>query len=332
MNIADKLQKESDKDYGVGVMIDASQLLEEECKIVSVSPMIDIGLGGGIPEGSWVIISGPEKQGKTATALQICANAQEMGKDVYYYLPEGRLKSRDLSSLHNLDPHNKFKIIRSIKGKIMAAEDFVNHAAKTIKTHPGCVVVLDSGSALCARSELDSEISGTGRAQGPRILASFCRQMGTIVPVQQVILIITQHLIANTSGYGSPFYEDGGRKVQYQVDVKLRGKGAQQWKPSGEEKSIGQVNTWEIKSSALSGIPWTKVQSYLRFGYGIDVETELLHLGVDFGLISQGGAGWYTFEFLEDLKKIQGETKAVNFLKDNPKETQLLHNRIKEMI
>lgn len=330
MGIADKLQKQSDKDYGAGIMSDASTLLEDKSRIVSVSPMVDIGLGGGIPEGSWVIISGPEKFGKTITALQICANAQAMDKDIYYYLPEGRLKSRDLNSLHNLDPNNKFKIIKSIQGRIMAAEDFVNHAATTIKSHPGCVVVLDSGSALCARQELDSEITGTGRALGPRILASFCRQMGTIVPIQKTILIITQHLIANTSGFGSPFYEDGGRKVQYQVDVKLRGKTVQQWKPSTEDKPIGQILNWEIRSSALTGTPWTKVQSYLRYGYGLDSETELFHLGTDFGLINKGGT-WYSFDFLSEPQKIQGETKCVAFLKENPKITETLYDTIKQM-
>ena len=53
-------------------------------------------------------------------------------------------------------------------------------------------------------------------------MASFCRKLGNVVPVNRSIVWIIQHLIANTSGYGSPFMEDGGNKIVYQGDVKIR--------------------------------------------------------------------------------------------------------------
>ena len=124
----------------------------------------------------------------------------------------------------------KFQLVASNEDRILSAEDFVNIASEIIKNEPRVVVILDSTSSLCSQDELDGEITGSGRAKGPRILASFCRKMGTVVPVMNSIVIMMQHLIANTSGYGSPYYEDSGRKVQYQADIKLRCKSFQYWK------------------------------------------------------------------------------------------------------
>ena len=325
MDISDRLQKDSDQKFGIGVMTDANSLIQYNRKIVPVSPAIDVGLGGGIPEGSWVIISGGEKVGKTSTALQIAANAQQLDKFIYFYTIEGRIKKRDLESMHNLDVNKNFKIVHSTQEKFMASEDFLDHIIKIIKSHPSCVIIMDSVSALCSRSEFDAGITGQARSFGPKLLASFCRQMGTIIPVQDVILIMTQHLIANTSGYGSPFMEDGGRKVQYQVDVKLRCKSVTPWKV--QENQIGQVISWEVKSSALSGIPGTKIQSYLRYGYGLDFEAELFNLGIDFGLIEKASS-WFTI--LE--QKIQGENASIEFLRNNPEYTQKLNDTIRNMI
>ena len=47
-----------EKRFGKGIITDASTILSEEKKIVSVCPSLDIGLSGGIPQGSWVICSG----------------------------------------------------------------------------------------------------------------------------------------------------------------------------------------------------------------------------------------------------------------------------------
>jgi len=45
---------------------------------------LDIALGGGIREGSCVVITGDPKTGKTTTALYFAAKAQKLGKKVYY--------------------------------------------------------------------------------------------------------------------------------------------------------------------------------------------------------------------------------------------------------
>lgn len=57
--------KELVKKYG-NVIITGTQILEQkkDYKVVSIGPAIDLGLNGGIREGSWIIMSGAPKSGK----------------------------------------------------------------------------------------------------------------------------------------------------------------------------------------------------------------------------------------------------------------------------
>ena len=103
--------KEITKEYG-DVIHDPSSIIDQKLKIISVSPKIDIALGGGVPEGSLFIMTGPEKVGKTVTALTFCANAQKLNRTTYYGNIEGRLRKRDIEGIKELKADPKlFKII-----------------------------------------------------------------------------------------------------------------------------------------------------------------------------------------------------------------------------
>ena len=339
----EKVEKDILKKYGE-IMIDSNLVIEEDILTVPVSPAIDIGLNGGIPEGSWVILSGAPKCGKTTTALQIAANCQKEeygGRMVYYLNAEGRFKKMNLSGVEGLNP-DQLKVIQSTQGNILTAEDFLTIATNIIKDHPGCVVIIDSASALSPEKEMLSEINGQTRAGTPKLLSSFCKQMGTVVPIQNTIIIIIQHLIANTSGYGKAYIEDGGQKIKYQSDIKLRAKSVKKWSVGNSETPIGQIISWTVEHSAL-GPPGAVVDSYLRYGKGIDSVCEWINLGADFGLISKAGA-WFTCNFMDDHEeeakaiefdpatKIQGQEKLYQILQENPKLLELLEADIKSML
>jgi len=97
------------KEYG-NIISTGLEVLEEKkgYKVISVSPAIDIALGGGIKEGSWVTLTGDPKSGKTTTAMQIAANCQKEGRPVIYLDAEGRLKDMNFE-VHDLDP-SKMKV------------------------------------------------------------------------------------------------------------------------------------------------------------------------------------------------------------------------------
>ena len=264
----------------------------------------------------------------TTTALQIAANAQQQyNKPVYYGNVEHRIEKKELTGIHGLKIED-IEVIQSHEGKILSAQDHLQEYTTIIKDVPGCILIVDSSSALCAEGEFSSEIKSQGRNEGPKLLATFCRRMASVVPVNRVLVIIIQHLIANTSGYGEPYYEDGGRKVQYQADTKLRCTTFQKWENSSKTDQIGQIINWQIKTAALTK-PGGKFQSYLRYEYGLDDMKELISLGLDMGIIEKGGA-WFAVPGHD--KKINGEDNVRQYFVENPENFEELKQQIKSML
>src|SRR5579885_11847 len=102
-DVKTSMLKELEKQFGADVLISGSAIVDKKSEIFSISPAIDVGLGGGVPGGSWVTLAGPAKYGKTHTALTLLRNMQRAGREIYIGSVEGRLKSRDLLSVHGLD-------------------------------------------------------------------------------------------------------------------------------------------------------------------------------------------------------------------------------------
>jgi recombination protein RecA len=310
------------KDFG-DVVFDYDQLKTMRKVVIPVSPALNIGLNGGIPEGTWTTLTGREKIGKTVTALQIAANAQDPkyanelcpdGRLVVYLSVEGRIKQRDIDGIPNLDK-SRFKFVQSTAGNILNAEKYLSIAEKYITNVPGCVVIIDSYSALSTDAEMSGGMADQQRADGAKLLAKFCRKMANIVPINRNIIIGITHLMSNPSGMGAESSEKSGRAIAYQADNKLHGKWAEAWNLG--DKQIGLIIHWDIKFSSL-GAPGPKVDSYFRFNHGLDRFQELAVIGSDLGLIAKSGS-WFSIDIVdgEEKPKVQGIEKVRNYLAEH---------------
>lgn len=323
------------KKYGDGVLVGGSTIIDENNLTIPVSPSINISLNGGIPEGTWTILSSKPKWGKTTLALFFASVAQreEYGsREVFYLDIEGRLKKLNLQGIAGLNLE-KFHAIRSTEEKILSAQDFLSIGEDILKSMKRCVLIVDSYSALCHEKELLEGVGTSTRgAGGYTLLAGFCRQMSQVVPVMKSNVIGIVQMMANVTGYGAPMVEKGGTSIMYQADVWLRAKSMKPWIVA--EKQIGQITTWHCVTSAL-GAPGAEVENYIRYGIGIDVVRELIDLGCAIGLIDKPERGaWYTCKFMQDHLallnasewndntakqcKFQGEAKLYKHLQDNP--------------
>jgi RecA/RadA recombinase len=330
------LKEDIIKNFGDDIILTGNALVDRKVMIIPVSPSLDIVLNGGIPEGSFVILTGQPKAGKTVTSLDIAASAQDMkyahssfkeGRQVYYLNIEGRLKQRDILGIKGLDL-NRFHIIGSQQGKILHAEEYLQIGEKIINEVPGSVLIMDSYSALCTEAEITSDMDKMQRADGAKLLAKFCRKVANVIPVNKNIVIGITHLMGNPTGYGAEFKEKSGQSIAYQTDIKLRAKSFKPWILSADSTQIGQEIEWQVICSAL-GPPGGVITSYLRYGQGIDRYMEAITLAADMGLIHKGGA-WYTLTSLEDKPKFQGAEKVRNFLLENPKAYEDLVATIKD--
>jgi protein RecA len=309
------------------VIKSGSELLDRVSKTIPVSPAHDLGLGGGIPQGSWVTVAGKPKTHKTSTILHFARNCQKEGMEVYYGNIEGRLKKRDIR-LDNLDM-SRFHVIESSEEKLLTAVDYLTIFEDLLKTKKEILLIIDSVSMLADEKEIEGGIGTSTRGGGAKYLAQFCRNMAGVVPVRNHIVVGIMQLMANTSGYGSPFQEKGGNAIVYQADVRMQVKSTELIE--SDKQVVGAKVDWKINASALNTPPGQEYESYIKYGSGIDEVMELATLGEVLGLITKGGA-WYTVDVLPDKPKFQGLEKLKTFLEGDKKLCQILRNKIKELI
>lgn len=324
------LKEDVVKTFGENIILTGNAIVDKKVITIPVSPSLDIILNGGIPEGSFVVLTGQPKCGKTTTSLDFAATAQKpeyqgdikKPRNVYYLNIEGRLKKRDLEGIPNLDL-SRFHVIGSQQGKILHAEEYLQIAERIINEEPGSILIIDSYSALCTEAEITSDMDKMQRADGAKLLAKFCRKVANVIPVNKNIVIGITHLMGNPTGYGAEFKEKSGQAIAYQTDIKLRAKTFKPWMLSADSTQIGQEIEWQVVCSAL-GPPGASITSYIRYGQGIDKHTELINFAVDLGLINKGGA-WYTFE----KEKFQGMEKLRQYFVDHSEKYKELELAVK---
>lgn len=328
------LKEDVIKSFGENIILSGNAVVDKKVLTIPVSPSLDIVLNGGIPEGSFVVLTGQPKCGKTTTSLDFAATAQKpeykgdmkSPREVYYLNIEGRLKKRDLEGIPGLDLQ-KFHVIGSQPGKILHAEEYLQIGEKIINEIPGSVVIIDSYSALCTEAEITSDMDKMQRADGAKLLAKFCRKVANVIPVNKNIVIGITHLMGNPTGYGAEFKEKSGQAIAYQTDIKLRAKSFKPWTVSAESTQIGQEIEWQVICSAL-GSPGGQITSYVRYGTGIDRQTEVINLASDLGIIHKGGA-WYTLTSVDKQPKFQGTEKVRAYLCENPKVYDEIYQTVK---
>jgi recombination protein RecA len=330
----------------------------EKLKVISVSPSLDIALGGGLREGSVVVMTGDPKTGKTTSALYFAAKCQSLDKNIVYFNTEGRITKENFIGIKGLDPA-KIKIVQATDEKpIVSAETYLNALEMYIKGTDNLVAIVDSASNMVPQEELDGDIRSGVRNGLPRLLSMFLKRISGDVARNKAIIIFITHNIANTSGskYSPAKMADCGNMIQYQAGTNMiithRGK----WEvPLESGNHVGQVANWVIKTSAAGGRPNSTAASWIRYGVGIDEVQEICELANQFGMIKRSGA-WYEISIAtenkdnqiiqkilkannadleneEEIKKVfkfQGQQKVANFLEENPELTDFIYSKIKE--
>jgi len=71
------------KEFG-NIITTAEHVKNLRNKIIPITPKLDIAMGGGLQEGTFTILTGPPKVGKSSLSLQIAANAQKIDSDLVH--------------------------------------------------------------------------------------------------------------------------------------------------------------------------------------------------------------------------------------------------------
>lgn len=355
----------------IGQIVESGEkVLEDlqELRKIGICPSLDIALGGGLREGSCVIMTGDPKTGKTTTALYFAAKCQSLGKNIIYFNTEGRITKENFMGIKGLDP-SKIKIVQSTdECPLVSAEMYLNALETYVKNSPDLVAIIDSASNMVPSEELAGDIRTGVRNSLPRLLSMFFKRISGDVARNKAILIFITHNIANTSGvrFAPQKIADCGNMIQYQAGTNMiithRGK----WLATGgsadeDDKTsgphVGQVANWVIKTSAAGGKPMTTAETWIRYGIGIDESQEIAQLGSQFSMIKKNGA-WYEIttaienkddpiiknilinnnvdinneEAVNKFFKFQGIQRVTDFLTENEGLKDFIYNQIREIL
>jgi recombination protein RecA len=345
--------------YG-DIIKSGTEVLENinQLEVISISPALDIALGGGLREGSVVVMTGDPKSGKSTTALHFASKCQKKNKKVVYINTEGRLAKQNFEGIKGLDA-DKILIVESTDDRILTAEDFLNIIEYYINNDPGCLIIADSLSNMVPSQELEGEVRTGVRNALPRLLSMFFKRISGTLMKNRIILICVTHNIANTGGspYAPAKMADCGNMLQYQAGTNMvithRGK----WQvPKDSGPHVGQIANWSIKTSNAGGRPNSTAESWIKYGIGIDEVQEVMQIACEFRLIKASGA-WYTIscavdnvddplikemleknnisvdnkEEVERFFKFQGSNNLSEFLENNYDLAMFVYKKIKEL-
>lgn len=271
----------------------------------------------------------------TTVALTIASNAQKIGKTVYFINVEGRLKKMNLTGINGLDTSSdKFIVIGSDEDNIRSSKDFLNAVEFIVKNHPGCVIIIDSLSALVDEKQLANGAGSGMPGGGQKTVAEFVANMANVVPVKKTILIGITHKVPTIAMMMGPkSAEKVAQRWLFQTDIRLTVKYIKPLKTG--EKQVGQEVNWLCECSAL-GPPGGTITSYIRYGVGVDAIYELMQFAINLKLISKGGA-WFSLDFLsvlpeykDGVPKLQGQENLYHALIEKPEWVQLLKKELDE--
>jgi len=315
----DSAIKNIDRQFGKGSVM---RLGEQEAMDVPSTPSgslnLDIAMGvGGYPRGRVIEIFGPESSGKTTLTLHALAEAQRAGGVAAF-----------IDAEHALDPTYARKLGVNIDELLVSQPDTGEQALEIadMLVRSGAVhaVVIDSVAALVPKAEIEGEMGDSHVGLQARLMSQALRKLtGSISQSKTTVFFINQIRMKIGVMFGSPETTTGGNALKFYSAVRLdiRRTGAIK---QGEEVLGNHTRVKVVKNKVAP--PFQEAEFDILYGEGVSRESELIDLGVDYGLVEKSGA-WYSY----DGERIgQGKQNVRQYLKENPDTADKLEAQIRE--
>ena len=296
-----------EKMYGKGSIMryGAESTLNVE-SIPTGSLSLDLALGiGGLPRGRIVEIYGPESSGKTTLALHVLAEAQKMGGEVAFVDAE-----------HALDPTYAKALGVNVEDMLISQPDTGEQALEItealVRSGAIDVVVVDSVAALVPRAEIEGEMGDSFVGLHARLMSQALRKLtGIINKTNSIVIFINQLREKVGVMYGNPEVTTGGRALKFYASVRIDVRRIETLKSGGEV--IGNRTRAKVVKNKVAP-PFREAEFDIMYGEGISRTSELVDLGVKYGLVNKSGA-WFS---MGDTRLGQGRDAAKQYFKEHP--------------
>lgn len=283
------------------------------------SSQLNEALGvGGWALGRIVEIFGPESGGKTTLALHAIAEAQAAGMEAVFVDAEHALNPAYATALGvNVD--------RLLLSQPDSGEDGLKVVEAAVKSTIPTIVVVDSVAALIPQSELDGEIGDATMGAQARMMGQAMRKI-TAFTKKNKCLVIFINQVRQKIGvvYGNPETTPGGGALKFFASQRVRITVVAKVKEGENGPIVGNRCKARVVKNKLAP-PFRETEILIRFGHGLDAETEALDKALELGIITKTGATFFTCEEMGSVKLGVGRRAVVAALKDPAIGGPILH-------
>lgn len=307
----------AEESFGKGsVMLLGEGPSQDIAAIPTGSFSLDRALGiGGYPVGRIVEIFGPESSGKTTLTLHAIAQVQRVGGAAAFIDAEHAFDSRyakaigvDTGALLVAQPDN--------------GEQALEIAEFLTKTGHLDLVVIDSVAALTPRAEIEGDMGDAHMGLQARLMSQALRKLTAVSNKEQTTFIFINQLRQKIGVvFGNPETTTGGNALKFfssvRLDVRRVGKVT-----AGETVVGNRTRVKVIKNKCAQ--PFTEAEFDIRWGVGIDRESDLLELASELGIVEKRGAHYA----LGDVAIGHGKEKARQAIYETPSLAKELEERL----
>jgi len=317
------------KQYGDGAIVRLGD--QEVPKTIDHIPTgaltLDLALGiGGVPKGRVIEIYGPESSGKTTLCSHIMANVQKEGGTAAF-----------IDTEHALDPAYARKIGVDIDNLLVSqpdsGEEALNICETLVKSGSIDIVVIDSVAALAPQAELDGEMGKSHVGLQARLMSQALRKLTSIVSKTNCsIIFINQIRMKIGVMFGNPETTTGGNALKFyaslRLDVRRIDKILEKITSAdgaNEQEIVGNRTRVKVVKNKVAP-PFRQAEFDILYAKGINIEGDVLDLGVKYGILEKAGA---YYRCGEDTIG-QGREQARLHLMENKKLTERLIKDIRK--
>jgi recombination protein RecA len=309
-----------EKQFGKGSIMKLGESTHMQIEAISSGALaLDIALGvGGFPRGRIIEVYGPESSGKTTVALHAIASVQKNGGTAAF-----------IDAEHALDPAYAAKLGINIDELLLSQPDTGEQALEIaealVRSGAVDIIVIDSVAALVPKAEIEGDMGDSHVGLQARLMSQALRKLSGAINKSKVIAIFINQLREKVGVmFGNPEVTPGGRALKFYSTIRLDVRRIESIKQGND--IVGNRTRIKVVKNKVAP-PFKQAEVDIMYGEGISKEGSLIDIGTELDIVDKSGA-WYSFE---GERLGQGRENAKQYLKDNPKVTDVIEKKIREV-
>lgn len=259
-------------------------------------------LGGGIPMGKILEISGSFSVGKSTLALIMLADAQKAGKKCLWADIEYSFQN-EYATRMGVNTKKLFLLRERF------AESAIDEIEKFAESNKDAVIVVDAIGAMLPRSEAEKESGGKVIGGQARLVASFCRKMAPLMHENNICVIALNHSFRDIMT--SALKTSGGLKLEYHKSVSLNLRKGLKKVMKGEQR-VGDVIEIEVRKNKLAPTLSQKGELIFLYGDGFQKNSSIKDEAIEAGILTKEGQFW----MFKGEKLARGDNGLLEVLKN----------------